>query len=71
MSLILNFESWLAGVRKLYVQELRNVIITSVYTLLLQPFHAMSTEHLNLYAHVLFSSCNMCLYQVQRNDDIH
>lgn len=62
MSLILNFDSWLAGVRKLYVQKLRNVIITSVYTILFQPFDVMSTQRLKLYDPIRFSYCNMCLY---------
>lgn len=70
MSLILNFYRWLAGVRKLYVQKLRTVIITSVCTILFQPFDVMSTQRLKLYDPALFSSCNMCQYQVLRNYDI-
>lgn len=66
MGLILNFDSWLAGVRKLHVQKLRNVIITSVCTILFLPFDVMSTQHLKLYD----SSCNTCRYQVLRNYDI-
>lgn len=70
MNLIVNVVSWLTGVRKLYVQKLRNVIITSVYITLIQLFRVMSTEYLKLYDHVLFSPCKVCLYQVHRMSDV-
>lgn len=66
MNLILNFDSWLARVRKLYVQKLRNAIITSTYTIIFQPFDVMSTQHLKLYDHVLFSFCIVSLSSIEK-----